>query len=64
MDRAKLYNDLYKGYCDAHPMKSKSKCQEEVVAIWTGIKNEQNVATKVEELLKQYKGKSMKSKSS
>lgn len=62
MDRSLLYKSLYDKYIKAYPDKSKQQSQKDVNDIWNKIKNEDDLSTKVSEIIKNYEAVCLKRK--
>lgn len=62
-EKNELYHSLRKAYSKAYPLKSSAQVLNEVVKIWTGIKNHKNLSELVSQKCLELKDKELQSKS-
>ena len=61
MDKNKLFQKLFEAYTKVYfPTKSKQQCQSDVIAKWSGKKNDEDLQVKAETLLQEWKAIDMK----
>ena len=64
MDKNKLYQSLFNAYVLAYPTKTKKMCQDELIIKQNSIKNDTDLAEKVNHMLQELKAISVTKKGS
>ena len=62
MNKEKLFVSLFQSYVKANPRKSKQECQKTVVELWKKMKQEGDLPSQVDALLKKFESIAMRNK--
>ena len=62
INKEKLFVSLFQSYVKANPRKSKQECQKTVVELWKKMKQEGDLPSQVDALLKKFESIAMRNK--